>query len=91
MPNYKDNFENMFCCLKTVQEVHRMCVVLTNRSLQVRHHSTSMKLSTQRFQNQTVRTMFLDPDLDSYLSYFSEAQAFKLVISVTWEKMVNRL
>lgn len=32
MPNYKDNFENMFCCLKTVQEVQRMCVVLTNKS-----------------------------------------------------------
>jgi len=31
MPNYKDNFENMFCCLKTVQEVQRMCVVLTNK------------------------------------------------------------
>lgn len=32
MPNYKDNFENMFCCLKTVQEVQRICVVLTNKS-----------------------------------------------------------
>lgn len=33
MLNYKDNFENMFCCLNTVQEVQRMCVVLTNKSL----------------------------------------------------------
>lgn len=32
MPNYKDNFENMFRCLKTVQEVQRICVVLTNKS-----------------------------------------------------------
>jgi len=36
------------------------------------------------------RTRFLDSYLGTYLSHFSEAQAFKLMVSVTWEKLVDR-
>lgn len=56
----------------------------------MRHQSTSVKLLNQHFQNQMARTRFLDSYLGTYLSYFSEVQAFKMIVSVTWKKLVDK-
>lgn len=50
----------MFCCLKIVQDLQRMCVVLSNKSPCELDINQNHDILNQYFQNQMARTRFWD-------------------------------
>lgn len=80
----------MFFCLKIVQDLQKMCALLSNESPCELNINQKHDILNQYFQNQMARARWF---WDSYLDFteFSEMQALKMETSVTTEKLIGIL